>query len=74
MKHVWAFKYIPCIYESVWGTVSLHKTAQGAYKAMRTDLLEAYKTWYDDRIMYGKGGAEFAYFERWAVVKIEINE
>jgi hypothetical protein len=32
--YVWAFLYCPCIHESSFATVSLHKTEKGAEIAM----------------------------------------
>ena len=36
--------------------LSIHETKEGAYKAMRAELERQYKDWYDERIIYGKGG------------------
>jgi len=35
---VYEFLYCGCIFESSYATVSIHKTKQGAYKAMRDTI------------------------------------
>lgn len=33
-EYVWEACYNPCVYESAWSTISLHKTEEGAKKAV----------------------------------------
>lgn len=32
---IYEFLYCPCVHESAWATVSLHRTKEGAEKAMK---------------------------------------
>lgn len=40
---VYEFLYCPCIYESGWVTMSIHRTKKGAYKAMKEHKLKEYE-------------------------------
>jgi len=35
------------VHGGITATISVHKTYQGAYKALRTFLIEIYDEWYD---------------------------
>lgn len=43
--HVWAFEYCSCVYESDFKTVSLHRRAISAFKAMREFRDAEIKRW-----------------------------
>jgi hypothetical protein len=66
---VWAFQYTYCIYESSFETISLHKTAKGAYKAMKKHILKEYEEWRERKQMFKHGE-----MEDWRVIKIKILE
>lgn len=77
MEGVYSFEYCEMIYESSYGTMSLHKSKSGAYKAMREYILSSYSDWYNERIIYGKygnGREKFGSYERWRIIKIEIYD
>ena len=78
MEVVYEFGYQCCIYESAMATVSIHRTAKGAYKAMREHLLHNYTEWYNARIKYGKtrsyGVDKFGDTERSKVYKTPLQE
>lgn len=40
MSEVWIAEWCPCIYESGYQVISVHSSAKGAYKAMKTKLIE----------------------------------
>lgn len=72
---VYAFLYNPCIHESAFATMSLHKTRKGAEMAMEFHKAEAEKEhWetYDraeDYIMH-----PFGEHEAWKVEEMEVQE
>ena len=78
IEKIYAFEYCPCIHESSYGVVSLHRTRKGAEIAMEFHR-NALKTEYD---VYHKYIIEdlpdypysFGKFERWKVVEIEIQD
>ena len=71
---IWAFNYCPCIHESGWITISLHRTKKGAKKAMcehKKEKEKEYKRIYsedDDSEIFGK----FGEMEQWTIMKKEI--
>lgn len=71
---VWAFEYCDCVYESTFSTMSLHRTAKGAYRAMRDFILKEYESWRDSGLKYGKQRFKHGFAEDWRVVSVEINE
>lgn len=44
---VWRFLYCPCIHESAWGTVSLHKTKESAENALEEHKAKKLKEFRD---------------------------
>ena len=71
---LYQFLYCPCIHESAWGTISLHRTKEGAKKAMYRHKKKERKE-FDD--MYnGKEkeylGIKFGIHEDWCVDEIEV--
>lgn len=75
---VYAFQYCPCVHESSYGVVSLHRTQKGAEMALEFHRnMEQQK--YDE---YHKEISEdisdfpydFGQFEGWRVKKIEIQD
>lgn len=74
---IYEFLYCSCIFESAYGTISLHRTKAGAYKAMRKHIMTKYQKWYDERILYGKDrrwGHKFGCHEAWRVGEQELCE
>lgn len=71
---VYAFDYCPCIHESAWATISLHRTENGAIKAMNEHKERKEKeynliyTELDDSEIYGT----FGEMEDWTIKKIQI--
>ena len=62
VDYVWAFVYCPCVHESAWRTVSLHKSKKGAEIALEFHKAETIKEW---------GDAELS--EAWDVQKIILE-
>ena len=71
---VYSFQYTYCIYESAFATISLHKTAKGAYNAMKKHILKEYKDWREEGIRYGKQTFKHGQYEDWRIVAIPILE
>jgi len=71
---VYAFQYNPCIYESGYCTISLHKTCKGAYQAMRTFILREYNIWRENGIRRGKQPFKHGAFEDWRMIVLPIYE
>lgn len=78
MEKVYAFEYCPNIYESSYGTISLHRTRKGAEIALefhrntaKKEYDEYYKSICKDLPNYPY---EFGQFENWRVVEIEIQD
>lgn len=72
METVYAFKYCDCVYESSYATISLHRSKEGADKAMEAHKLER-KEWYDK--LYADeedDDTSFTDFEDWLVEPVEI--
>ena len=78
LNQIYSFIYCPCIFESGFVTISLHRTKEGAYKAMRKHLVEAYNNWFNERLLFGvpKGSIDgkFGENERWGIKTERINE
>lgn len=73
MDKVYAFLYNPCIHESSWGTVSLHKTRRGAEMALEFHKAEQKREW--DYIYKGEEPPfEFGAMESWIVEEIDIAD
>ncbi len=77
MKEIlYEFLYCPCIHESGWVTVSLHRTREGAQKALDSHKDSAKKE-FNER--YSKEEIEklifkFGQFEDWRIGEIELND
>ncbi len=73
---VFAFMYCPCVHESAWATVSLHRTRKGAEIAMEFHKAEALKEFNSDYTAeeIEKLGFKFGQFEDWCVEELEIEE
>lgn len=73
---VYAFKYCPCIHESAWATISLHKSLKGAEIAMEFHKNEALKEHEDYLSRLDEEGRQwaepFGEYERWEVKELEI--
>ena len=78
---VYAFKYNPFIHESADAVVSLHKTREGAEKAMEDHKNQRKKEWEEhdqwQREEYGDSyetlcTAKFGQSESWAVEEVEV--
>ena len=74
IEKVYAFKYCCCVYESQYATISLHRTEEGAQKAMNIHKEEKRKFFlklYEDE---DDNDIEFGEFEAWCVEPVEILE
>jgi len=73
---VYAFMHCPCTEESAFGLISLHKTAKGAYKAMRKDMIREYNEAFERHIRFKKysRGSKLLPFQLWKVSKIKVGE
>lgn len=75
MKHVWAAEWCDCIYESGYETISLHAGASGAYRAMRSVLLERWEweasIFFNSRSARVRGDRPLR-TSRWRVRRIEV--
>jgi len=70
LNTLYAFLYNPMIHESIFGLVSLHRTREGAEKAMewhRKECREEYAEIHGDFINFG-------HFESWKVETITIQD
>lgn len=75
IKKLWAFYYCSCIYESSYATMSLHKTKEGAKKAMKKHKKQEKKKFYKMFINKEealKRGLKFGQHEDWNIGEIEI--
>lgn len=73
---VYAFQYCPCIHESGYIIMSLHRTREGAEMAMVSHKAKEKQDFYE---MYPKPaiiefGFKFGMYEDWDVKEIEILE
>lgn len=59
---VYEAAYNPCIHESVYGTISLHRTRRGADMAMEFHKAERLKEWGEDES------------ERWCIAETELKD
>lgn len=71
---VYAFLYTPCIYESSFSTMSLHRSKKGAYRAMRGFIEESYREWRESGLKHGKQDIKHGAFENWRVAEINIYD
>lgn len=73
---VYAFMYCGCIYESAYATISLHRTPEGAQKAMefhKNELKKEFDEMYSEEELI-EFGFKFGENEAWCVKPIEILE
>lgn len=75
---VWEFLYCSMIYESDYGTLSIHATEEGANKAMEIHREFARHEWqklYAEEISNGEEPyCKFGEFEAWTVRECEIKD
>ena len=75
MMIVYAFKYNPCIHESAYATMSLHKTRRGAEMAMAFHKAEKEK---EHWAIYNRPDdyytSPFGEFEGWLVTEMDVEE
>jgi len=64
---VWIAKYCPCIHESSYGIISVHKTKRGAEMAMEFHKEQERKEWEDMELE-----SSFGEHEDWRVDEYEI--
>jgi hypothetical protein len=72
---IWAFMYNDSVCESAYHTVSLHRTNEGAQKALDIHKAFAYKEWL--RLYPTKEQQEqmpFAYDEGWRIQSFELKD
>jgi hypothetical protein len=77
--YVWAFLYCPCIHESSFATVSLHKTEKGAEIAMefhKENERKEHEEMYSNLSISEKSElyVEFGNNEAWDIKKLPIEE
>jgi uncharacterized protein (DUF2461 family) len=68
---VYQFNYCSCIYESSYATISTHRTAKGAYKAMRVFILDLYNEWLEMPTSYRKS-CKFGLYEDWQIKRVDV--
>lgn len=76
---IYSFLYCPCIYESSYQTISLHKTKRGAYNAMRKYLIDNYLEWDEKRRQIKKWQRYYHYNkfgvdQKWKVKAVNIED
>lgn len=74
LNKVYAFEYTPCIYESYFKTMSIHRTKKGAYKAMRDFLETEYTKWRNYNLIFGVNSFKFGYLESWRIIEVDVLE
>ena len=70
MDKVYAFRYCPCIFESGFITVSIHKSIEGAENAMKKhqeELLHIHNEMYKDEEYI-----EFGSYQSWDIQEVVI--
>lgn len=70
--YIYAFSYISCVHESVWQTISLHYSKEGAEKAMQEHKQRALDEF---NKMYAEGnefGFKFGEHEDWHIEPVEV--
>lgn len=73
MKSIYQFLYCYCIYESAYGTMSVHATAKGAYKAMKEHRLKVFNEWRNSPNQYRKSFIDTVH-QDWTIQKIDVHE
>ncbi len=74
---LYQFRYLYCIYEGSWNTVSIHKTKKGAYMAMRKFLLDRYQDWDKVRRAIGYTRTDtdkVSHHDLWNIKSIELKD
>lgn len=69
---VWAFEWCDCVYESGYSVVSLHASCEGAYRAMRAQLLAEWTERRESDIRYGKNRYGILTSQAWRVRCVEV--
>lgn len=72
---VYQFLYCPCIWESAFGTISLHRTKKGAQEAMKAHKAEK-RAEFDELYVDAKPHRliKFGLYEAWKVEAIELQD
>lgn len=71
MDVVYVFYYCPCIYESGYMAVSLHRTMKGAYLAMKEHRLNVFNEWRSKENQYRKSHLDTVH-QDWSIGKKDI--
>ena len=76
---LYEFLYNGCVYESSPATISIHRTREGAYKAMNEHREEKYKQFLEDmekmrRLDLPTEHFEFGEYEEWDVHEILLQD
>lgn len=71
---VYAFEYCPDVCDSVYGIISLHKTAKGAYNAMRAHRLNVYNQWRNSMFRKKLEGDKDTDYQLWRIRKLKLEE
>ena len=69
---LYAFRYCPCIFESGFITVSIHKTIAGAEKAMQDHKQKALDEFNEIYANDNEFGFVFGKHEDWCVQPVEV--
>jgi len=70
---LYGFRYCPCIYESSYSTISIHKTKKGAYSAMKKHRIAVFETWRKLPNQYRKPFKD-TFSQDWFIDKITIQD
>ncbi len=70
----YGFMWNYCIWESSPHVESLHLTKEGAYKAMRIELIKRYNNWRNDCWLFGKDDHKFGLHEWWGIKEFELKQ
>lgn len=76
MQSIHAFEWCDCIYESGFSVVSLHASKEGAYRAMKAYIFQA---WEDElsllsKIRHIRGGARLLSTQAWRIKTYEVTK
>lgn len=72
MKSIYQFLYCSCS-ESAYGTMSIHASLKGAYKAMKEHRMKTFEEWRKLPNEYRKPFKDTVH-QDWCIQKIDIQE
>lgn len=68
---VYKAMYCPCIHESGYVTISIHRTLKGAYKAIKAHKIEVFEEWLTGS-KFGKKYWRSDHGQAWHITKVEL--